>query len=58
MDIVFRCDSFAALPQVLCPKSEVSEINKSAALTVEEILVADLGDSYVEPHLLVTFALA
>ena len=51
MDIVFQCDEFASLPRVLCHQSEDF---KKAALTVDEILVANIGDAHVEPHLLVS----
>src|SRR5271170_1148300 len=53
MDVVFHCEEFAALPKILCHKSEDSEMTRRAAMTIDEILVANLGDSYVEPHLLV-----
>jgi len=51
--MVFHCEEFAVLPKILCHKSEGSETTKRGAVTIEEILVADLGDSFVEPHLLV-----
>lgn len=53
MGVIFRCEEFAALPRVLHDKSELSEVSRKTALTVEEILVANLGDSNVEPHLIV-----
>jgi cleavage and polyadenylation specificity factor subunit 1 len=53
MDVVFHCEEFAALPKILCHKCEDSEMTRRAAMTIDEILVANLGDSYVEPHLLV-----
>jgi hypothetical protein len=53
MEIVFHCEEFAALPKILCHKSEDSEMTRRAAMTIDEILVANLGDSYFEPHLLV-----
>ena len=53
LDIIFQCEEFAALPRVLYDKSELSEITRKAAMTVEEILLANLGDAHVEPHLIV-----
>ena len=51
--MIFHCVDFAALSKILCQKSHESEVNRKAAMTVDEILVANLGDSHVEPHLLV-----
>lgn len=53
MDVVFHGEEFATLPKILCHKSEDSEMTRRAAMTIDEILVANLGDAYVEPHLLV-----
>jgi len=53
MDILFSCDDFVTLPKVLCPKSDDLQNAKKASMAVEEILVANLGDAHVEPHLLV-----
>jgi len=53
MDILFTCDDFVNLPKVLCPKSDDLQIGKKTSMAVEEILVANLGDAHVEPHLLV-----
>ena len=58
MEVIFHCDDFAALPRVLCHKSNESEITRKAAMTVDEILVVNLGDSHVEPHLLVNPSLS
>jgi hypothetical protein len=55
MEVLFTCDDFAALPKVLCPKIDLQG-GKKASMAIEEILVANLGDSHVEPHLLVPFA--
>lgn len=54
MDILFTCDDFATLPKVLCPESDDLLAGKKALISVEEILLANLGDSHVEPHLLVS----
>ena len=53
MELIFQCDDFAALPRILCQKSIDSEITRRAAMTVDELLVANLGDTHVEPHMLV-----
>lgn len=53
MEVIFRCEEFAALPRVLYDRSQLSEVSRKTAMTVEEILVANLGDSNVEPHLIV-----
>lgn len=53
METIFHCDDFAALPRILCQKSDESEITRRAAMTIDEVLVVNLGDSHVEPHLLV-----
>ena len=53
MELIFQCEDFAALPRILCQKSGDSEITRRAAMTVDEVLVVNLGDSHVEPHLLV-----
>jgi hypothetical protein len=58
MQVIFHCDDFAALPRVLCHKSNDSDVTKKAAMTVDEILVVNLGDSHVEPHLLVNLSLS
>jgi hypothetical protein len=55
MEVLFTCDDFAALPKVLCPKIDDVQDGKKASMAIEEILVANLGDSHVEPHLLVPF---
>jgi hypothetical protein len=54
LNVIFQCEEFAALPRVLYDKSELSEITRKAAMTVEEILLANLGDAHVEPHLIVS----
>jgi hypothetical protein len=53
MEMIFHCADFAALPKILYQKSNEPEVTRKAAMTVDEILVANLGDSHVEPHLLV-----
>jgi len=53
MEVTFQCDDFAALPRILYQKSSTSEITRKAAMTVDEVLVANLGDTHVEPLLLV-----
>ena len=53
MELIFQCEDFAALPGILCQKSSKSEVTRRAAMTVDEVLVVNLGDSHVEPHLLV-----
>ena len=52
LSIIFECTEFAALPRVLCQAGDDSETKKTA-MTIEEILVANLGDTHPEPHLLV-----
>jgi hypothetical protein len=51
-ELLFRCDDFAAFPDILC-NGEDTESGKRIANTIEEILLANLGDTHVEPHLLV-----
>ena len=53
MEVIFQCDDFAALPRILCHKSSGSDITRRAAMTVDELLVANLGEIHVEPHVLV-----
>ena len=53
MEMIFHCADFAALPKILCQKSNETEVTRKAAMTVDEILVANLGHSHVEPQLLV-----
>ena len=53
MEVLFTCADFAALPKVLCPEVDDLQGGKKASMAIEEILVANLGDSHVEPHLLV-----
>jgi hypothetical protein len=53
MSVLFSCNDFAALRPVLSNDVDEVDISKRAAMTVEEILVANLGDSIVEPHLIV-----
>ena len=54
MEVLFTCDDFAALPKVLCPKVDDLRGGRKSSMAIEEILVANLGDSHVEPHLLVS----
>jgi hypothetical protein len=51
LEIIFQCNDFAALPRILS-QTETEETRKTA-MTVEEILIANLGDTHSETHLLV-----
>jgi cleavage and polyadenylation specificity factor subunit 1 len=53
LDVVFQCKEFASLPQILSNSLLESEGTMRNASIIEEVLVANLGDTYVEPHLLV-----
>jgi hypothetical protein len=53
MELIFQCDDFASLPRILSHQSDVSEITRQTAMTVEEVIIANLGDAHIEPHLLV-----
>lgn len=51
--MIFKSDDFTILPQVLIQGIAEPENNRRGAATIEEVLVAELGDSHKEPHLLV-----
>lgn len=53
LDILFQCDDFAALPSTLSNGRFEPEDSMKNASTIEEVLLANLGFSHVEPYLLV-----
>jgi hypothetical protein len=53
LELVFRCADFAAFPDILCNHEEHVEGGRRIANTIDEILLANLGDTHFEPHLLV-----